>query len=195
MKAIILAAGYSTRLRPLTDYTAKPLLQIGSGTILDMILKNVLELADLDQTLVVVVAAGAQAGPVALVAARGVQVSVQVNDTQGVLASSGKGDDILVGVKGTSAASPFLVAGVVSKNAGGKTVSLVVPPSQAVNLLVYSRVYQLGDTQGHSYATPSAQTSITTPAVPTSSGAQTAATVQSGPVWTVNVLGLAPRTP
>jgi glucose-1-phosphate thymidylyltransferase len=54
MKAIILAAGYSTRLRPLTDHIAKPLMQIGSRTILDMILKKVLELTDLDQILVVV---------------------------------------------------------------------------------------------------------------------------------------------
>ena len=54
MKAIILAAGYSTRLRPLTDHTPKPLLQIGSRTILDMILKQVLEITEVDQILVVV---------------------------------------------------------------------------------------------------------------------------------------------
>lgn len=54
MKAIILAAGYSTRLRPLTDKTAKPLLPIGSTTILDLILEKVLQLRNLEKILVVV---------------------------------------------------------------------------------------------------------------------------------------------
>ncbi len=54
MKVIILAAGYSTRLRPLTDQTAKPLLLIGSNTILDLILEKVLEIEDLDKILIIV---------------------------------------------------------------------------------------------------------------------------------------------
>jgi glucose-1-phosphate thymidylyltransferase len=54
MNIIILAAGYSTRLRPLTDITAKPLLQIGSKTILDYILEKVLRIKDLDNILIVV---------------------------------------------------------------------------------------------------------------------------------------------
>ena len=54
MKAIILAAGYSTRLRPLTDQTAKPLLLVGSKTILDSIFEKVLRIKNLDKILVVV---------------------------------------------------------------------------------------------------------------------------------------------
>jgi glucose-1-phosphate thymidylyltransferase len=54
MKSILLAAGYSTRLRPLTDHTPKPLLTVGSGTILDSILAKVLKIPSLDQILVVV---------------------------------------------------------------------------------------------------------------------------------------------
>lgn len=54
MKAIILAAGYSTRLRPLTDHTAKSLLPIGSTTILDSILEKVVELKDVENILIVV---------------------------------------------------------------------------------------------------------------------------------------------
>ena len=54
MKTIILAAGYSTRLRPLTDHIAKPLLPIGSATILDLILEKVLQSKSVDKVLVVV---------------------------------------------------------------------------------------------------------------------------------------------
>ncbi|RPI96839.1 MAG: nucleotidyltransferase family protein [Chloroflexi bacterium] len=54
MKAIILAAGYSTRLRPLTDHIAKPLLLIGSNTILDSILEKVLRIDGVNKILIVV---------------------------------------------------------------------------------------------------------------------------------------------
>ena len=35
MKSIIIAAGYATRLYPLTEHFPKPLLKVGSSTILD----------------------------------------------------------------------------------------------------------------------------------------------------------------
>ena len=35
MKCLILAAGYATRLHPLTEHFPKPLLKIGGKTILD----------------------------------------------------------------------------------------------------------------------------------------------------------------
>ncbi len=54
MKVIILAAGYSTRLRPLTDNIAKPLLLIGSSSILDLILEKVMRIEDLQKILIVV---------------------------------------------------------------------------------------------------------------------------------------------
>jgi len=43
MKALILAAGYATRLRPLTDEIAKPLLTIGGRRMVDHILDRVRE--------------------------------------------------------------------------------------------------------------------------------------------------------
>lgn len=41
MKAIILAAGYATRLYPLTEHFPKPLLEIGGRTILDRLLDQI----------------------------------------------------------------------------------------------------------------------------------------------------------
>ena len=48
MKAIILAAGYATRLRPLTENTAKPLLPIAGRPIIDHIADKLDELPDVD---------------------------------------------------------------------------------------------------------------------------------------------------
>jgi choline kinase len=41
MKAIILAAGFGSRLRPLTDENPKSLLRVGEMTIMDRMLKNI----------------------------------------------------------------------------------------------------------------------------------------------------------
>ena len=40
MKALILAAGFGTRLRPYTDHTPKPLFSIGGRPLLDIIIEN-----------------------------------------------------------------------------------------------------------------------------------------------------------
>ena len=53
MKAIILAAGYATRLRPLTDTWAKPLLPVGGKPIVDHILENVARVEEVDEVHVV----------------------------------------------------------------------------------------------------------------------------------------------
>lgn len=137
----------------------------------------------------VTVTASAQAAPVSLVAARGVQINIQVNDPQGLLAASGAVDDIMIGTKGASAASPFLGAHLLSKNSTGKTVSLLVPPSQSVGIFVSSQLFQLGDSQGNAYSTPSVLTNTTAPALGSSTATTGPGNTAATPVMTLNILG------
>lgn len=53
MRALLLAAGYATRLRPLTDTVAKPLLPVGGRPMIDWILDRLDELEELEQVCVV----------------------------------------------------------------------------------------------------------------------------------------------
>ena len=53
MKSIILAAGYATRLYPLTENRPKPLLEIGDCTILDLLIKNVDDIDDIDSHFII----------------------------------------------------------------------------------------------------------------------------------------------
>ena len=52
MKAIILAAGFATRLYPLTENQAKPLLPIGNKSILEHILHKVEALPVIDHIII-----------------------------------------------------------------------------------------------------------------------------------------------
>jgi glucose-1-phosphate thymidylyltransferase len=49
MKCVILAAGYATRLRPLTDDVPKHLLPVGERPMLDWVLDRVREVQDVDE--------------------------------------------------------------------------------------------------------------------------------------------------
>lgn len=53
MKAIILAAGYATRLRPLTETIAKPLLPVGGRPMIDYIYDKIAEVPGVDAVHVV----------------------------------------------------------------------------------------------------------------------------------------------
>ncbi|MDA0712316.1 MAG: sugar phosphate nucleotidyltransferase, partial [bacterium] len=53
MKAIILAAGYATRLYPLTKDFPKPLLEVGGQTILDHLIDQLKALPELDHAYLV----------------------------------------------------------------------------------------------------------------------------------------------
>ena len=48
MKNVIIAAGYATRLYPLTENFPKPLLTIGESTILDRMLNDLDGIDDID---------------------------------------------------------------------------------------------------------------------------------------------------
>ncbi len=53
MKNIIIAAGYATRLYPLTENFPKPLLRIGESTILDRMLADLDNISDIDEHIIV----------------------------------------------------------------------------------------------------------------------------------------------
>ena len=53
MKNIVIAAGYATRLYPLTENFPKPLLKIGERSILDRILDDVDEIEEIDEHIIV----------------------------------------------------------------------------------------------------------------------------------------------
>ncbi|WP_368646196.1 NDP-sugar synthase [Alkalibacterium putridalgicola] len=53
MKAIVLAAGYATRLYPLTKDTPKPLLEVAGTTILDFIVAKMEKVESLDEIIIV----------------------------------------------------------------------------------------------------------------------------------------------
>ena len=53
MKSIVLAAGYATRLYPLTENFPKPLLEIGGITLLDRLIKDIDLNDDVDQHFIV----------------------------------------------------------------------------------------------------------------------------------------------
>jgi glucose-1-phosphate thymidylyltransferase len=53
MKCVLLAAGYATRLYPLTENTPKALLKLGKKTILDMVVDKIEEVKEIDQIYIV----------------------------------------------------------------------------------------------------------------------------------------------
>lgn len=53
MKCLILAAGYATRLYPLTENFPKPLLQVGEKSILDWLVDDLAATTDIDEFIVI----------------------------------------------------------------------------------------------------------------------------------------------
>jgi len=53
MKAVVLAAGYATRLYPLTENTPKPLLKVGGKAIIEWILDKIAKIDEIDEIFLV----------------------------------------------------------------------------------------------------------------------------------------------
>jgi len=106
MKAIILAAGYATRLRPLTDTWAKELLPVGGRPILTSIAESIASVEEVDELHVVT---NARKAPAFFDWAEGQDVTVHddgtstnddrlgaIGDLQFVIERAGIDDDLLV---------------------------------------------------------------------------------------------------
>ena len=106
MKAIVLAAGYATRLRPLTDTWAKELLPVGGKPILTSIVESIQTVSDVDEVHVVT---NARKAPAFVKWAQGRDVTVHddgtstnedrlgaIGDMQFVIERAGIDDDLLV---------------------------------------------------------------------------------------------------
>ena len=106
MKALVLAAGYATRLRPLTDTWAKELLPVGGKPILSSIADSIATLDEVDEVHVVT---NAHKAPAFVEWARGRDVIVHddgtstnedrlgaIGDIAFVLERTGIDDDLLV---------------------------------------------------------------------------------------------------
>jgi glucose-1-phosphate thymidylyltransferase len=106
VKAIVLAAGYATRLRPLTDRVAKELLPVGGRPIIDWILERIGEVDPVDRVHVVT---NARKAPGFRAWAQGRAVTVHddgttsnedrlgaIGDLRFVIDAAGLDDDLLV---------------------------------------------------------------------------------------------------
>jgi len=54
MKSVVLAAGYATRLYPVTENFPKPLLAIGKSTILDRLIQDIDRIKEIDEHIIIV---------------------------------------------------------------------------------------------------------------------------------------------
>lgn len=96
IKAMILAAGRGERMRPLTDSTPKPLLDVGGQTLLELALRRVGAVVELDPTHVAVNAHWLAAQVVAHVGARA-HLSVEQPEALGTAGAVGQVREWLAG--------------------------------------------------------------------------------------------------
>jgi hypothetical protein len=127
---------------------------------------------------VVSVGSGATVGNVAVVAAKGVFVSIRVQDVSGLLTANPAKDDLRIGT--VSSGSPFIPALVTERDGQGKTVAVVAPPGTPLSISVASTAFALTDSNGNALAASGATFPVTSSAVLTTGGT---------PSLTVQVVG------
>lgn len=136
----------------------------------------------LDKPVNVNVAAGATVSSVSVVEPKGIILTVRVQDTKGVL-SSNPAADLRIGAYNTK--SHLVPARVSGRDGTGKTMAIVVPPGQAVNLPVSSAAFALADDKGKALTAAETQ-------VPVGGDVVTRAATVPGaasPAFTVQVTG------
>lgn len=122
--------------------------------------------------------------PVLITVTHGVTLTIRVADPKALVAANPQLDDLVVGtVNGTS---PFVPAILQSKDAAGKTLSIVVPKGQARAISVYSGALKLGDSTGKAFGTNSIS-------LPVSVAQTLASVVPGGATLTLQILGPAAK--
>jgi len=154
MKALVLAGGYATRLRPLTDTWAKELLPVGGRPIIDWILDAVSAVAEVDEVHVVT---NARKAPMFAEWARDRNVVVHddgttsnetrlgaIGDMQFVVDAAAIDDDLLV-IAGDNLFE-FSLADLVAFWAGhGRTSAVAVRDVGSLELAMQYGVVDLAD--------------------------------------------------
>ncbi|MBV9290841.1 MAG: NTP transferase domain-containing protein [Frankiales bacterium] len=135
LAAVVLAAGRGERLRPLTDTTPKPLLTVGSGTLLDAALSRVAQAVDLSPASVAVNAHWLSEQIVSHVAGKAV-VSLEEPEALGTAGAIGRlrtwlaGRDVLIANGDVWYDGPVDVGGFVSGWDGRRPRLLVVADAE-----------------------------------------------------------------
>lgn len=136
-----------------------------------------------DQPVRVEMAEDARVSGVSVVAPKGANVTIRVQDIQGLLVADPANDDLRVGAY--NGRSPFIPARVISRDGNGKTLSLAVPRGKAANIAISSSAFALADEKGKAFGAGEAQIPVPSSSIdsiPADVGAPT-------PTVTVQVTG------
>jgi len=114
-----------------------------------------------------------------VVAAKGVSITIRVLDPKQFLINNPKLDDLRIGAYSGKTFIPALL-GV--RDFGGKTMTLVVPTGQALNIAVSSSKYALADALGNAFAAGETLISVPSAAIVTATN-----TLSPAPAVTVQV--------
>ncbi len=155
MRAIILAAGYATRLHPLTETVAKPLLPVGGRPIIDRLLDSVMRVPGLDSVHVVTNARFAPAFRAWADSRAGLPVHVHddgttseadrlgaIGDLGFVLDEIGRDDDLLVVAGDNLFAFELSDLSAFAANRGGSALAVYEHPER--ELLSQYGIVELG---------------------------------------------------